>query len=309
MTDENLAMSVVQMKQDARDEGRTLNYPGLAILKELDGLFVKQEWEVLEQVSSFWESQNHYTIFDPDGAVRLFESKESTNCCCRLFMGEHRPFSFKVKDATTKKGKKTAMVFKRNFRCCGFAPLGCHHTVDVHYMVDKDGNEIGRPSSRTLVSTVQTPPCHGGCCWPTYRIKDRYGRTQSKIVGPFCCVSDTCGAGFSVTDNEGKKTGHIRKLAPDSMKRMAMEIATEADTFQVKFDKELDPTIKIAIIAAVHGIDFAFFEDERGVCEGRCCDFYLCGYSQSCCPACCVCCCCDPKGRQKKNKERNRGAP
>jgi len=287
---------------------------GLEVLKSMSGLYIKQEWEILEQITTWYEQQNEYTIYDEDMKVRLFQAREKTCCCYRLCCGENRPFRVKVYDQTGKKDK-AALVFKRRYRCCGCAIFPCcAHRVDVHYMVDQDNNTIGSESSRTLISKIQVPPFHGGCFQPTWRIKDRAGRVQANIHGPCCFVCDCCGADFSLTDKQGTKMGSITKLSPKNLKQIAMEVVTEADNFKLKFDKNLDPTIKMALIAATLQIDFQFFEDSRGICEGRCCDIYCCGWSCPCCPYffyAYFCCCChsDDKDKRKNAKQRSKGAP
>ncbi|GBG31567.1 Phospholipid scramblase 1 [Hondaea fermentalgiana] len=306
-SDAPLGVEVVRMKMAAEESGTPLNYAGLNLLKDLDGLFIRQEWEILEQLTTWYEQSNEYTIFDKDGKVQLFRMKEKTMCCYRLCCGENRPFRVKVYDQTGKKDK-AALVFKRKFRFCGLALIPfCNHRVDVHYLVDQDNNQIGHESSRTLISRVEVPFCHGGCCWPTWRIKDRQGQTKANLYGPFCMVCDCCGANFHLYDNEGRRTGGVRKLAPDSLKGVAMELVTEADNFKLDFDKELHPAIKMALIAAVLQIDFTFFEDHRTICEGRLCDCWWCGYACPCVPKCC-CCCCSDKDKKKNSKER-KGAP
>lgn len=303
----SMAVQMMQMKMGAEEAGHQMNYAALQILDNVDGLHIKQEWEILEQISSWYEQKNEYTVFDKTGKTQLFKVKESTCCCYRVCCGENRPFRLKVYDTTGDKDK-VAMVFKRRYRCCGCAIIPCcAHRVDVHYMVDKDNNSIGHESDRTLISRVQVPMCHGGCCIPTWRVQDREGRTQANIHGPCCMVCDCCGADFTLSDKEGRKTGSITKLRPDTLKGMAMEIVTEADNFRLKFEKDLDPTIKMALLAATLQIDFSFFEDKRGICEGRFCDIWCCGWACPCVPAC-LCCCCKDK-HDKKNAKDRRGAP
>lgn len=302
-----LGVKMVRMKMDAEEAGGSLNYAGLGLLKDLDGLMVRQDWDVLEQIASWYEQSNHYTIYDKDGKVQLFTMKEKTCCCYRVCCGENRPFRVKVYDETGKE-EKPALVFRRKFRCCGWAPIPCcNHKVDVHYLVDANNNTIGHESSSTRISQVKVPFCHGGCCWPTWQINDRFGETKAKLVGPFCMVCDCCGASFTLYDEEGRQTGGIRKLAPDSIKGMGYEIYTDADNFQLEFDKNMDPTIKMALIAATLQIDFTFFEDKRGICEGRFCDIWCCGYACPCMPKC-LCCCCS-NNEDKKKKDDDKGAP
>lgn len=289
-------------------------FQALKLLDRSNGFFVQQEWEVLEYVTSCWEQQNEYQIFDKSGNLRLFTAREDTACCWRICCGEHRPFSFNVNDITkaarNEKGKK-ALVFNRSFRCCGCALIpGCAHQVDVHYMVDnKTLKSLGSTSKYTRAARVRVP-FGGGCCWPRYNLEDYAGVATGFITGPFCFVCDCCGADFQIHDAEGERIGHIEKLRPANLREMAFELETEADNYQVKFEKEDIPfNIKLATLAATFLIDFNFFEDSRGLRQCRCCDMYLCGYALACVPACfCTYCCpcCKPGHKDKKGQ---RGAP
>jgi len=311
MGNEPLGLSMIKMREKAKDEGKKLNYAGLEILNSLDGLYVHQEWEILEQLSNWYESANEYTVFDKQGKVRLYKMKEKTCCCWRQCCGEHRGFKFSGYDQTGDKDKKM-LELRRKYRCCGWAVIPCcAHTLDVHLMVDEDGNEVGSSSSDTLISQVSVPMCHGGCCVPTWHISDDMRNHKGTITGPCCFVCDACGSDFHIKDADGNKIGKIDKLAATSLKGMAMEMATDADFFRIDFNKELEPSIKLAILAATLQIDFTFFEDSRGPCQGRCCDVWCCGFACPCMPGC-LCCCCksdEQKKKDEKKKNKNKGAP
>jgi hypothetical protein len=48
------------------------------------GLFVEQEWEVLETMTcGCYEGYNKYKVMDGSGKVQLYKVKESTGCCWR----------------------------------------------------------------------------------------------------------------------------------------------------------------------------------------------------------------------------------
>jgi hypothetical protein len=304
---EPLGVSMIKMKENAKATGKKLNYAGLQILNSLDGLYVHQEWEILEQLTNWYEASNEYSVFDKDGKVRLFKAKEKTCCCYRLCCGENRGFRIKVYDQTGSKDK-AMMVIKRKYRCCGCAIFPCcAHRVDVHLLVDEDGNEIAHESSDTLISRIQVPWFHGGCCVPTWHISDDEGVHKGTIKGPCCFVCDCCGSDFGITDPNGNHIGKIDKLAPKSLKSLAIEMATDADYFKIDFNKDLEPSIKMAILASTLQIDFTFFEDSRGPYQGRCCDVWLCGWPCPCMPGC-LCCCCKSDD-EKKKKEKEKGAP
>lgn len=259
----------------------------------------------MEQIASWYEQKNKYTVFGPHGKVKLFLAKEKTHCFWRICCGEHRPFKFTVYDHTGEKDKK-AMVFKRDFRFCGWAAIPCcAHKVDVHYLVNSKGKALGRENSKTKVANVRVPVCGGGLI-PTFYVDDNNGHNLAKITGPFCCVCDTCGSEFNIHDNEGKLIGEIRKLSPKNLKDTALELVTEADRFKLTFPKELSPSTKMALLAATLQIDFQFFEDDRGLLQCRFCDIYCCGWPCACCPKCCC------KSRDRKHRfvdQHRKGGP
>lgn len=263
---------------------------------------MNQEWEVVEQVINWYEQSNAYTIYDPLGKVKLFYAKERSNVCCRVLCGENRPFNIKISDTTGAKDR-TMLVLKRRFRFCGWAIIpGCAHRVDVHYMIGPDGNAIGSTSSRTKIAQVRTP-YGGGCLIPTYNIEDPSGEAMATISGPFCVVCEYCGSDFTIKDAKTRtEIGRIRKMAPDSLKKAGLELVTEADNFKIEFPSDLDPVTKMAIMGATLQIDFQFFEDQRGLCEGRCCDFYCCGWPIACTPK--YCSCCSSKDKAAYNSKR-----
>lgn len=291
---------MVKMQKDE------VEYAGLQILNELDGLFVEQSFEVLETFTGgMFEGANKYMVYDPKGKIKLFHAKEKTSCCWRQCCGESRPFNIKVYDHTGDKDR-LVLVLKRGYKGCGWAVIPCcAQSVGVHYMLDDDGNEVSGTSSDTLISRVEVPWC-GGCCQPTMNIKDGNGVKQGSIKGPCLCVNDCCGADFDVYDREGEKAGEITKMRVAGLKDLAMEFATDADKFRLKFPPNLPPQMKMAILAATFQIDFWFFEDDRNACSGRCCDIYCCGWALSCLPAWCFCCCGDDDDDKKKKKG---GAP
>lgn len=307
--DEFLPEKQEMLRQDIMFANETVEaeFQSLKFLRRDHGFYVQQEWEVLEYITTFWEQQNEYKIFDTSGNLKLMEAHEKTNVCCRLCCSEHRPFTFRLSDILADKNKpKKALVFSRKFRCCGWALFPCcAHEVDAHYMVDhKTAKSIGSTSQYTRAARVRVPWLGGGFS-PKYHLEDYAGKRLAYISGPCCCVCDCCGASFKIHADDGKQIGHIQKLRPLDLKTFALELETEADNYQVKFDSDEVPfNLKLATLAATFLIDFNFFEDSRGLRQCRCCDMYLCGYSLPCIPACCFtyipCCwCCRPNKKAK----------
>ena len=274
-----------------------------------------------------WEEGNQYTVYDKNAKVKLFKAKEKTGCLWRNWCGEHRPLRIKVSDHLGEEDKNVLLLTRR-YRCCGCAAIPCcAHKLNIHYMIDSEGNELDHTSSDTLISTAQVPWC-GGCCWPTINIYDRAYTKQATVTGPFCCVSELCGSDFNVTDKEGQNIGQIQKLKADTLKRLAVQLSTDSDNFQITFPKELELGVKLALLATLFQIDFTFFEDDRTPATGRCCDLYCCGWACPCLPRevtawfrscykcnplpchfpCCCCgCCLNEVGSDADLKHHKRG--
>lgn len=282
-------------------------------MEKVDGLYVEQQWEVLETVTcGCYEGANRYKVSDGSGKVLLFTVKEDTTCCNRYCCGEHRPFTFNVYDESGPKPQRM-MVFSRGFACCGWAVCPCcMHEVDAHYTIDAQGKTINHTSADTLIGRSSVPWA-GGCFTPTLNLTDRDGANVGQILGPTCCVCDCCGADFGLNDKDGNKVGDIKKLSVKSMKGVVMEMSTDADNFKITFPQSMDPTTKMLVLASLFQIDFSFFEDDRSPRECRCCDLYCCGWAMACCPKCLVCCCCYASKKEReaaeKKKKEGGGAP
>lgn len=75
---------------------------------------------------------------------------------------------------------------------------------------------------------------------------------------------------------------------------MAQELATDADNFTIHVPQDVAPKTKATMLAALHLIDYMFFENEGDMnvdiankgCKFKCCDMYCCGCV---CPCSCNC--------------------
>jgi len=234
----NLANEMLERQKDGGAPA------GLAMLEKVNGLYVEQQWEVLETVTcGCYEGANRYKVMDQSGKVHLYTVKEKTAWCWRYCCGEHRPFTMNVVDETGNK-EQTMMVLKRGYACCGWAVCPCcQHSVHAHYVVDASGHPINHTGSDTLIATVRTPWL-GGCCVPTLNLHDRNDVYMGQITGPVCCVADCCGADFSITDKESKKIGELKKLSAKTLKGVVMELNTDADNFKITFPESLIRLLK-----------------------------------------------------------------
>merc|ERR1712113_672880 len=106
-----------------------------------------------------------------------------------------------------------------------------------------------------------------------------------------CCIGGLCcDHTFNVEDASGNPIGKITKEAPESMGQYAKEMAGDADNFTFRVNKDLEKEKKAALLAALHLIDYMFFEDEgavnldivNGQCSFKCFDWYCCGCKVPC---------------------------
>ena len=88
--------------------------------------------------------------------------------------------------------------------------------------------------------------------------------------------------------------GKIVKERPGNLSQVAKELATDADNFTMYVEKNMDVKKKATMLAALHLIDYMFFENEGELkldavnkeCSFKCCDLYCCGCV---CPCSCNC--------------------
>ena len=104
-----------------------------------------------------------------------------------------------------------------------------------------------------------------------------------------------------VKDANGNEVGKLVKERPESLGQLATELASDADVFTLHVNQSVPVQKKATMLAAIHLIDYMFFENEgevnldfvNGQCSFKCCDMYCCGCV---CPCACDCgggACCD----------------
>jgi hypothetical protein len=114
-----------------------------------------------------------------------------------------------------------------------------------------------------------------------------------------------CNHTFWVKDPQGIYMGKIVKERPGNLAQIAKELATDADNFSMYVPKDMNVKHKANMLAALHLIDYMFFENEGDLnvdvrnqkCSYKCCDFYCCGCVFPCQLSCQRC------GRKKDKVE------
>jgi hypothetical protein len=124
------------------------------------------------------------------------------------------------------------------------------------------------------------------------------------IVGPYLCIGSLCDATFKAQapgafDDEARRGeyGKIKRAGVDDAGDLARECCTDADNYEVKFEKEdgefwqqaqwnVKMWNKAKLLSAVFLLDYMFFENEGAFeccpepntyCRIKCCDLYCCG--------------------------------
>jgi len=274
---------------------------------------VSAEWQVLETVTcGCYEGNNKYKVHDKGGKVFLYHAVETTGFCTRMICGVDRPFTIKLFDETGKKEEPMVRIH-HPYSFFGWACFPCClYNSEAHYMHDANGKLVSGRSHATLVSSVKTP-YFGGFCRPTFNIHDKKGELKAIVKGPLCCVCTCCESDFKIYDKNESKIGEMVKLSPQSLKQLTLEIVSDANNYQLSFPAELDVSTKIGILAALFSIEYMFFEDDRSIAEGKCCDLYFCGAKISCIPQSLAFLCCFYGSKKQRKaaeeKKKSHGSP
>ena len=189
-------------------------------LLTMDGMFIRQQLELLEAISGC-ETKNRYNVtpiplgtqfpqpgsMSSDwtggyraqaGAVPILKAKEESECCERVCCPLFRGFSLPWKDVN-------GSVFLTMDRDCAFDPCYsppafacCKQTLSV------------KNAQGSLISTVEMPAgcCTGGCCAQIFNAKDASGNLVYKLRASTCgtrsggcanlCAPSCCNESFDI---------------------------------------------------------------------------------------------------------------
>lgn len=205
---------------------------------------VKQKVEILEILTGF-ETANKYTVKDQAGN-KVFYVVEQTDVCSRLCLPACRPFLLVVKDL---RGMDVLRI-ERKIDCTCCCGLLCPDTVTV-----------STPSGQVLGSIVEK----FSCIYPKLDLKDATEKTCLKVKGPFLPMA-FCGQGivFQVNALNGVSIGAISK----EYGGLVREFFTDADSFNMTFPADLDPSMKAVCLGALFCIDFQYFEGSNSANQG-----------------------------------------
>jgi hypothetical protein len=264
-------------------------------LQETEKLVIRQQFQTIEVIANaaanavdlgalgnLGETANKYDVFTDDGGekYKVIESSDYLmRCCCnpnhKLQLHVFQPEASKDQEV---------MMFDRPCKCgqC----CACHDICRQEMTVYEGGGESNK------IGYIKQPFL-GGFLSPTLEMMDREGDEPTAIIkaNAVCCIGGLCcDHTFEVTDPSGASLGKIVKERPESLGEFAKELVSDADVFSLDMNKDLDPKKKATMFAALHLIDYMFFENEgefecdvvNGACSFKCCDMYCLGCSIPC---------------------------
>jgi hypothetical protein len=284
----------------------------VGVLEDTERLIIKQEVEAMEAaiqaaanavnldaLGAFGETANKYDVFTDDGGKKFRVIETSDYCgftgrvCCRpnhaLKLHVYLP------EIDTEHGVMHMNRPCKCGQCCAVADI-CRQEMHVY---EGEGHAESDEDPNALIGYIQQPVGGGGLS-PQLNVMNREGgepiaTIQAEAV---CCIAGMCcDHTFTIKDpNTGRKLGKIVKERPEGLAQVAKELATDADNFTMYVPKDMDPKKKGTMLAALHLIDYMFFEDEGDAnCDVvnqkfkfKCCDMYCFGCV---CPCHCNCDC------------------
>jgi len=222
-------------------------------------------------------------------------------CCCRpnhaLKLHVYESFSNDDGAASNNNNNPTELMYMdrpcKCGQCCSVAPICQQEMMVYRGDLKADG---GEPNSSNQIGYIQQP-IGGGLLSPTLEVMEREGAQPFATIKAeaICCIGGMCcDHTFTVTDSSGNYMGKIVKERPAGLAQVAKELGTDADNFTLYVPKDMDPTKKANMLAALHLIDYWLFEDEGDFncdavnqkCECKICDMYCFGCV---CPCKCKC--------------------
>jgi hypothetical protein len=233
---------------------------GLEKLRDLDKIFIKQKFELLEMLTGC-ETENRYKVYAADENMEkmgdpIFKCKEKSNFFARnCLSGDCRPFQMKVIHEEVGEDEELDQreLFLWLDRPCKFT-LYCLNRPEITVTLKENGLDkyIGKVVSQWA------------CFDMVFEIFDREDKLVYKIHGSCCqwglfcnCPCDQCAKiQFNVLNIEGQPVGEIYKIYSGVMK----ELFTDTDNFCCVFPPTATPEHKALLLASVLFIDFRYFE-------------------------------------------------
>ena len=282
------------------------------VLQDTERLIIKQEVEVMEAavqaaanavnldaLGAFGETANKYDIFTDDGGKKFRVIETSDYCgftgrvCCRpnhaLKLHVYLP------EIDTEHGVMHMNRPCKCGQCCAIMDC-CRQEMRVY---EGEGHAESEEDPSKMIGYIQQP-VGGGMLSPQLNVMNREGGEPIAVIQAkaVCCIAGICcDHTFIIKDpNTGRTLGKIVKERPEGLSQVAKELATDADNFTMYVPHTMAPKNKGVMLAALHLIDYMFFENEGDLncdlvnqkCKFKCCDMYCFGCV---CPCNCNCDC------------------
>ncbi len=219
------------------------------------------------------EFENEYTIYDTkvsgkslyeDGKEKVFKCKEHSACCQRNCLpASMREFTvnldinecrYDYKSQCFRSSWKPFLHIKRDYAC---TCLCCNRPVIEVSRVDKRDKEV--------LGYVRD---EWACCDYVFSLQKSLEESPAYTVRANCCQCGlfcACPCGpcekvtFDIIDNKNNAVvGGIYKV----WSGCAREVITNADSYSVKFPKDMTADYKAILLACVLFIDYRYFEEK-----------------------------------------------
>jgi len=233
---------------------------GLEKMKDLDRIFIKQKFELLEMLTGC-ETENRYKVYAADENMEktgepIFKCKERSNFFARnCLSGDCRPFQMKViheevHDDDDGDQRELFLWLDRPCKCT----VLCLNRPEISVTLKENGHDkyLGKVVSQWDIMDM------------IFDVFDRDDKLCYKINGSCCqwglfcnCPCDQCAKiQFQVLTPDNQPVGEIYKLYSGVMK----ELFTDTDNFCCIFPEMATPEHKALLLASVLFIDFRYFE-------------------------------------------------
>ena len=230
--------------------------PGLEHLAVAHRIKIKQQLELTEVLTGI-ETANHYVLLNEKNQ-QIYVAAEQSDCLLRCCCGASRAFDMLLIDNQ----RVEVARLSRRYRCCGAGwcscwPRCCLQRVDV----TRSGQLLAvvtqdpRPCSSSFSVRTATGPTavrvRRGCC-----------RCAVSVPCCGCCCPGCREVAFTISaEEDGRQLGTVTK----KWGGVTREALTDADSFLVEMQRDLDVSLKAGLLGTVFLIDFMFFEDNDAV--------------------------------------------
>lgn len=199
----------------------------LAILEQVDGLFIKQK------ALTGYKTKNHYEICNSVGQS-VYRVVEDNWCCNRKCCGRARPFSMRILNDQNQE----VIHLSRPLRCSSWwCPCYLQNVV------------VEAPPGMIVGYVCQ----FWSLCKPGMRIKNATEEIVLSIKGSGCQVNICGDINFDIYDCVEKRViGHITN----------QNVIKEDKNYtsRISFPRDLDVKVKATLLGAMFLLDFMFFE-------------------------------------------------